>query len=427
MYKVIDYKDNKLGILDTDDEKIEYFDPKGIKAVLKAYPDLTVYGITLAEDVNPIYTLDGLEVNLWYPINTRVGRWCVCLLKPGDYYGRSLSSKVEKPTVHFYDTGSENFPKAEYPVGQFVSSYYASTLLSHGSKEEDHSTEGLLSKLQEFIAIKDGVEYMSNYKMEGFVYNKSEINLTIEYSSVSWTARTAVRHKLRIRIYIDYEGRDVSVICDNGGSSLTLESATKDTSKIRDWLSLKYFCGTFLFGDSWTPKNLISEKELSNVGDLIRKWNVVTDNGSSFGGNATESYVKDSKIYFELKRSSEYYGATVTAEVTYMGKEFNIRYFDKKTGEDVPSEYFYNSLDTNWSVSVVRDEKSLIKELTKALFSCSKIVITPNIPNPSDGVGCIGLKLDASVPAWTVSGKEMKEIKIWLRHQLEVLSNDRGI
>ena len=137
MLEAVDFKDGKIGILDTEDGSIEYASTTDIKKVLDL--GIKVVGITIEADLNPIYTLDRLTVNLYYQnipqlsdrysINV-LDRFKFVLLNKGNRVGVKFKGVVEKPTVFVYDLGS-NFPKYKFPCGQFICSYYAETLLGH--------------------------------------------------------------------------------------------------------------------------------------------------------------------------------------------------------------------------------------------------------------------------------------------------------
>lgn len=129
MFYAVDFKDGKIGVWDDMDDTVEYWTPSALKNVIKKL-GLEIYGVTIEENVNPIYTLDGLTVNLFYRHSTRVDRFRVVLLNTGEYWGRTFSSRVDKPTVAFFDT-STSFSKQKYPSGQYVASYYAETILGH--------------------------------------------------------------------------------------------------------------------------------------------------------------------------------------------------------------------------------------------------------------------------------------------------------
>lgn len=137
MLEAVDFKDGKIGVYDTDDSSIEYASTTDIKKALDA--GISVMGVTVEEDLNPMYTLDGLTVNLYYQnipqlseryaINV-LDRFKFVLFNTGNRVGIKFKGVVKKPTVFVYDLGS-NFPKYKYPCGQFICSYYAETLLGH--------------------------------------------------------------------------------------------------------------------------------------------------------------------------------------------------------------------------------------------------------------------------------------------------------
>lgn len=135
-FYAVDYKDGKLGILDTKDNVTEYYTTSDIVKFLK--DGIVINGVLYEPEVNKKFTLDGLTINLAYRLHKKVGRWIVVLLRKGDRWGKRLSNKIEKDTLYFYDT-SVNWSKNKYPFGQYVSSYYLETLL----KEHD-SNYGLI-------------------------------------------------------------------------------------------------------------------------------------------------------------------------------------------------------------------------------------------------------------------------------------------
>lgn len=127
-FYAVDYKDNKLGVLDKNDGVVEYYTTNDIKSILKR--GIVINGVTLQEHINPLYTVDGLHVSLAYQRAKKFGKWIVVVLKKGDRYGNALSCCVERDTVVFYDS-SVDWSRVEHPYGQFVASYWLSTLLEH--------------------------------------------------------------------------------------------------------------------------------------------------------------------------------------------------------------------------------------------------------------------------------------------------------
>ena len=133
MLAAVDYRNNMLGIYDTEDSVIEWYTPLQIKQIIKK-TNLEIMGVSLDEKCNPIYTLDGLIVNLAYKYthnSTIIGRFMFIILEEGEKWGRTFSSVIKRTTVAVFDLGSSNFPKMVYPCGQYITSYYAETLLSH--------------------------------------------------------------------------------------------------------------------------------------------------------------------------------------------------------------------------------------------------------------------------------------------------------
>ena len=154
-FYAVDYKDGKLGVLDTNDKVTEYFTVSEIKKYLK--DGIIINGVIFEPEVNPMFTLDGLTVNLAYKKHKKVGKWIVALLKKGDKCGTSLGSTVKEDTLHFYDS-SVKWSKNKYPFGQFVSSYYLKTILEHNCNyglNLDSSVESWKVSKEEFSEIVD--------------------------------------------------------------------------------------------------------------------------------------------------------------------------------------------------------------------------------------------------------------------------------
>lgn len=127
MLVAVDYKNGGvLGVYDSEDRTTEYISLKQVKQLIKS--GVEIYGVKLKEKTNPIYTLDGLQINLLYQHSTRIDRFRIALLPAGSLWGMTFSRVIDKPTVAFFDT-SVDFPLSEYPSGQYISSYYAETLL----------------------------------------------------------------------------------------------------------------------------------------------------------------------------------------------------------------------------------------------------------------------------------------------------------
>lgn len=125
-FYAVDYKDNKLGILDTSDNVVEYYSTDNIINFIK--DGITIYGVLYTPEINSMYTINGLTVNLAYRRHKKVGKWIVVLLKQGDKWGTTLECSVKEDTLYFYDS-SVKWDKHKYPFGQFVASYYLNTIL----------------------------------------------------------------------------------------------------------------------------------------------------------------------------------------------------------------------------------------------------------------------------------------------------------
>ena len=64
MLEAVDFKDGKIGVYDNEDGSLEYASIESIKKALNS--GISIMGVVLDENINPIYTLDGLVVNLFY-------------------------------------------------------------------------------------------------------------------------------------------------------------------------------------------------------------------------------------------------------------------------------------------------------------------------------------------------------------------------
>lgn len=129
MLAAVDFKDGKLGIFDSDDKTTEYITPNNLRNVLKS-TSIEIQGVVLNESCNPMYTLSGLDVNLLYQNSFAIDHFNVVILKEGDYWGKTFSKRINKPTIAFFDNAT-SFSKMKYPMGQYITSYYAESLLDH--------------------------------------------------------------------------------------------------------------------------------------------------------------------------------------------------------------------------------------------------------------------------------------------------------
>ena len=127
MFRVVGYDGTYLKVQDTSDATVENYTPVQLRQIILS-SGITINGVALAEaNENPIYNIGGLHVTLTYQHVKTFGRWIVVLANPGDRFGLQLAKIFDKPTVLFYD--SYNL-KSNYRIyGQFVSSYYAETIL----------------------------------------------------------------------------------------------------------------------------------------------------------------------------------------------------------------------------------------------------------------------------------------------------------
>lgn len=133
MYAAADFKNGKLGIYDTKDGVTEWYTPRQVKSIIKDY-GLEIYGVVLDETCNPMFTLDGLKINLMYNYShktTVIGRFMFVILTTADFWGSTFSTEIKKTTVAIFDKGASNHSIKEYPCGQYVTSYYADSLLKH--------------------------------------------------------------------------------------------------------------------------------------------------------------------------------------------------------------------------------------------------------------------------------------------------------
>lgn len=136
MFIATDYNANagQLAILDTDDGVTEWYYTSQVKEFIKKYK-LEIMGAIVDERCNPKFSFNGLKVNLAYKFShrtTMIDRFMFVILLPErDRWGMTFLYPIEKPTVAVFDLGAENFPKMQYPCGQYITSYYIETLLQH--------------------------------------------------------------------------------------------------------------------------------------------------------------------------------------------------------------------------------------------------------------------------------------------------------
>ena len=127
MFKAIDCRNNKIGVLDTADETIEWYTPSQLRVILEQYR-IIIQGVSMVGD--SAFSVEGLSFNFNYLCKTKIGRWWVVVLNRGSQTGATLSNIIQKPTVLFYDS-SVDWDKLVCPLGQFVASYYCDTILTH--------------------------------------------------------------------------------------------------------------------------------------------------------------------------------------------------------------------------------------------------------------------------------------------------------
>lgn len=123
---VVNASDNSLMILDKLDGVVEEYSVDDIKRILKS--GIRICGVEIS-DTNPIFTFNGLNVNIYYPKHKKFGKFYVVYLNKGDRIGSSLSSVVKEPSIMFYDSTASNFDRHMYPFGQPLYSYYVRSIL----------------------------------------------------------------------------------------------------------------------------------------------------------------------------------------------------------------------------------------------------------------------------------------------------------
>lgn len=126
MYKLVGYDGSSFEILDTSDAVSEFIPVHQIRVAVEK--GLKIEGIELNLELNPIYTIDGLEVEIQYPCSYVFGSYKISVLRKGERYGRTLSSFTDKLTVFIYQY-SERYRK-----WLFVTSYYYSDFINHRNK-----------------------------------------------------------------------------------------------------------------------------------------------------------------------------------------------------------------------------------------------------------------------------------------------------
>ena len=183
MLYAVEYKNGIVGVLDTDDNSTEYCSLKQLRHYVVDL-GLSIEGVTVEDNVNPIYTLEGMTINLFYHKRSMfLGRYTLAILLPGEYWGRTFSTEIKKPTVAFFDMKS-GFDKHKYPNGQYIASYNADTLLGHkgglilGTSVEDwRVSPSEMKNLQQFISATLGLPMADIYTLEGYNFEgKIKVN-----------------------------------------------------------------------------------------------------------------------------------------------------------------------------------------------------------------------------------------------------------
>lgn len=131
MFYAVNYRDGKVAIYDDEDQSIEWWSTKDLKELL-FYNEVKIMGLTLAEKLNPIYTVDGLVINPYYLDSVNVGRFRVSFLKKGVLTGRTFQYPVKQDSISFYDR--ESFTFEEYPNGQLIATYHLDSIVNHNAE-----------------------------------------------------------------------------------------------------------------------------------------------------------------------------------------------------------------------------------------------------------------------------------------------------
>ena len=156
MLAVTEYKNNKLGVWDSDDNTLEYYNPESIRHIVEDL-GININGVILEPNINPMYTICGLTVNLLYRRSICIGKFRAALLQAGERWGSTFSSEIVKPTLAIFDM-STSLSRVKYPSGQYICSYYVDTFLNHeGSLKLDASVSSWYLSKKEVSSIKDWV------------------------------------------------------------------------------------------------------------------------------------------------------------------------------------------------------------------------------------------------------------------------------
>lgn len=131
MFFAVGYKNNKIAIFDDEDKTIEWWDTDTIKVIL-SNSDIKINGVILDEKINPIYTVNGLVINLYYLDSINIDRFRVSFLGKGALVGSDFGYTINQDSVAIFDRTS--FPFDKYPNGQKIATYHVDTIMNHNAE-----------------------------------------------------------------------------------------------------------------------------------------------------------------------------------------------------------------------------------------------------------------------------------------------------
>lgn len=87
-----------------------------------------ITGVRLAPELNPMWRIGGMDVQIYRPFNVICGRFNICFCRRGIAYGRTLKSKYEVDTIEVYDLTNQGKDNIN---GLYIASYAYKTFASH--------------------------------------------------------------------------------------------------------------------------------------------------------------------------------------------------------------------------------------------------------------------------------------------------------
>lgn len=121
------YKNGRICVWDSDDGSEGWYSPEKLANIIQK-TGIVIDGVCYDKDSNPMFTIAGLQVNLYYRQSILLDKFRVAFLPKGDRWGSTFSSEVKEHSVAVFDSDTTLDPHV-YPSGQYIATYYARTML----------------------------------------------------------------------------------------------------------------------------------------------------------------------------------------------------------------------------------------------------------------------------------------------------------